>query len=93
MLTQCPNCRARDPGDVRCRRCGMELGLLGATQAEAYRLIRTALERIASGDNQAARSALERAAALQHDRFIDLLLAFAYDSRHAQCRRLHSNGC
>lgn len=76
MLQQCPNCRARDPGDRLCRRCGMDLAPLLATQAAAEQLMREALAQLVAGDNDAARSSLKQARALRRDRFTDLLLAF-----------------
>ena len=31
-MDRCPNCRARDPGQTQCRRCGMELSPLTAVE-------------------------------------------------------------
>ena len=75
-MQRCPNCRARDPGDRHCRRCGMDLTGLIAVEAATERLIREAVRALVAGDVQAARADLDRARALHHDPLIDLLIAF-----------------
>jgi hypothetical protein len=76
-MERCPNCRARYQGGERCRRCGMELGALLASEQGADALVRRALAALAEGDQDKARAALTRARALRHDPLTDALLGFA----------------
>ena len=76
-MDRCPNCRARDPGQTQCRRCGMELSPLTAVEDAAERLIRCALTHLAAGDARAAAANLSQARALRSNPFIGLLLGFA----------------
>ena len=75
-MQRCPTCRARDPGEPQCRRCGMDLGTLIAVEVASERLIRAAVGELVSGDTQAARTKLERARGLSHDPLVELLIGF-----------------
>jgi len=76
-MDQCPNCRARNPGNPQCRRCGMDLRQLLAVEAAADQRIREALESLAAGDEAACQALLTQAAALHHDPMIDLIRGLA----------------
>ena len=66
-MERCPNCRARTERAATCRRCGMELTLLQATEQAAAALYQSACRALSSGDPAAAAAALERANALLAD--------------------------
>ncbi|MFP4183114.1 MAG: hypothetical protein ACLFRW_00900 [Halorhodospira sp.] len=76
-MERCPNCRARTEATAaHCRRCGMELSLLHATERAATALLEQAAAALASGSPQQARQYLERARALREDRLTEALLGF-----------------
>ncbi len=60
-MQTCPNCRARNPGEITCRRCGMDLQLLLATRTAAEQARRNALKAILQGRDDQARAALRHA--------------------------------
>lgn len=73
-MERCPNCRARVNGASECRRCGMDLRLLQATERAADACLRRALTRLARGDHAAARMDLQQAQRLRHSRLAARLL-------------------
>ena len=75
-MQRCPNCRARDPGNQQCRRCGMDLAGLTAAEAAADYLVGDALRKLAAGEIEVARDRLQRARALRRDPLLDLLIGF-----------------
>ncbi|MBK5930731.1 hypothetical protein [Halochromatium salexigens] len=66
-MDRCPNCRARLDGAETCRRCGMELGLLRATERAADAWLRRAIAHLTRDEFECARQALHRALALRRD--------------------------
>lgn len=73
-MERCPNCRARLDGAPECRRCGMDLRLLQATERAANACLRRALLHLAQGDYPAARTDLQNARRLHHNPLVDQLL-------------------
>ena len=73
-MERCPNCRARVSGQPECRRCGMDLRLLLATEQAADAQLRSAVARLASGDRAGAVAALRAARRLRRDSVGDRLL-------------------
>jgi hypothetical protein len=76
-MERCPNCRARTDGTDTCRRCGMALGLLAATERAAEHWLRRGIGHLAAGAPQAAARALERSLALRRDPLAEQLLGLA----------------
>jgi hypothetical protein len=76
-MERCPNCRARTDGTDTCRRCGMALGLLQATERAAEHWLRLGIAHLAAGAPQAATRALNRSLALRHDPLAEELLELA----------------
>jgi len=78
-MERCPNCRAREPGDGPCRRCGMELAPLQGVEAAADRLIHCALLLLVQGEpavTAAVQQILAQAQALHRDPLVALLQGF-----------------
>lgn len=73
-MERCPNCRARTDGSATCRRCGMHLGLLEATEQAAEHWLRRGIEHLAAGAPKAAAQALARSLALRQDPLVEQLL-------------------
>ena len=65
-MERCPVCRARFKGEAVCYRCGADLNVLLAIEAEAAQWEREAVSLLASGDWIAARRAAGQALALQY---------------------------
>lgn len=65
-MERCPVCRARFQGEAVCYRCGADLSVLLAIEAEAAEWEREAVSLLASGEWIAARQAADRALALQY---------------------------
>jgi hypothetical protein len=65
-MERCPVCRARFKGDPVCYRCGADLSVLLAIEAEAATLERRAITLLGTGQLLEARQAAERALALQY---------------------------
>jgi hypothetical protein len=80
-MERCPNCRARYDGSDRCRRCGMELGLLVATGRAADALLRDAIAAIAVDDLPAAEHALRHSVSLKRGPLAEALLALMLERR------------
>lgn len=79
-MERCPNCRARDPGEALCRRCGMELAGLQRVEAAVDRLIHDALLLLIQGEpavTPAVLQILAQAQALRRDPLVTLLQGFA----------------
>lgn len=76
-MERCPNCSARSNGAPSCRRCGMNHGLLLATEQSAERLVRQAIADLACDDREGAIEALQRSLALHKTPLAQHLLAFA----------------
>lgn len=76
-MERCPNCRARTDGADTCRRCGMALGLLAATERAAEHWLRRGIGHLAAGAPEAAARALERSLALRRDPLAEQLLGLA----------------
>ncbi len=72
-MERCPNCRARVDGAPECRRCGMDLRLLHATEHAAQTHLRRALLHLAQGDHAAAHAALQQARRLHQTPFTEAL--------------------
>lgn len=91
-MERCPNCSARWDGGEQCRRCSLELAPLLAVEQAADHFIRCALDRLAEGDAEAARAALNRASALHHQPLVELLSgvarAIAAIGPFATCERI-----
>lgn len=75
-MEHCPNCRAKQPGESGCRRCGMDLSLLNQIQRQSIRLLGEALGHLGEGDLNQTVSALRRAERLCFDPVIPYLLGF-----------------
>lgn len=73
-MERCPNCRARIDGAPECRRCGMDLRLLQATERAADACLQRALLHLAQGEHAAARAALQRAQRLHYNPLTETLL-------------------
>lgn len=73
-MERCPNCRARTEGADTCRRCGMALGLLTATERAAEHWLRRGIAHLAAGAPEAAIQALSRSLALRRDPLAEQLL-------------------
>lgn len=73
-MQRCPNCRARCDGADTCRRCGMALGLLQATERAAEHWLRRGIAHLAAAEPYAAARALQRSLALQRDPLAEHLL-------------------
>lgn len=73
-MDRCPNCRARVSGQDECRRCGMDLRLLIATERAAETHLRMAVVRLANGDQAGAIAALRTACSLYRDPLAGQLL-------------------
>lgn len=65
-MERCPVCRARFRDEAVCHRCGEDLSVLLAIEAEAAEWEREAVSLLASGEWIAARQAADRALALQY---------------------------
>ena len=65
-MERCPVCRARVKDEAVCYRCGVDLSVMLAIEAEAAAWEREAVSLLASGDWIAARRAADQALALQH---------------------------
>lgn len=78
-MERCPNCRARVSGQPECRRCGMDLRLLLATEQAADARLREAVARLANGDRAGAVEALRAARRLRRDPVGDRLLRVCAD--------------
>ena len=65
-MERCPVCRARFKGEAICYRCGADLNVLLAIEAEAAAWERETIALLAAGDWIAARRAADRVLALQH---------------------------
>ena len=65
-MERCPVCRARFKGEAVCYRCGADLSVLLAIEAEAAEWERETVAMLAAGDWIAARRAADQALALQH---------------------------
>jgi hypothetical protein len=85
-MERCPNCRARLDQAETCRRCGMELGLLLATERAAEFWLRRGVAHLLRDDLGLASQALRRALALQRDPLTEALLSLL----SAQLARAHS---
>lgn len=75
-MERCPNCRARLDGAETCRRCGMELGLLRATEQAAEAWLCRAIGHLTRNEPGLAQQALHRVLALRPDPLADSLLGF-----------------
>lgn len=64
-MERCPNCAARLTEAPVCRRCGMDLGGLLATEQAAEQLLGRAVADLRTGDYLAARRALRRSLSLR----------------------------
>ncbi len=73
-MERCPNCRARVNGAPECRRCGMDLRLLQATEHAANTFLQRALLHLAQGNHAAARTDLKNAQHLHRNPLVDRLL-------------------
>jgi len=73
-MERCPNCRARVSGQPECRRCGMDLRLLLASERAADAHLLGAVARLAIGDRAGAVAALRAARRLRRDPISDRLL-------------------
>ena len=73
-MERCPNCRARLDEAETCRRCGMELGLLLATERAAEFWLRRGIASLLRDDLGLAWHALRRALALRRDPLAESLL-------------------
>jgi predicted amidophosphoribosyltransferase len=76
-MDRCPNCRARLDGSDQCRRCGLELKLLQATDRACDAAVARAIRRLAADDRTGAIQDLKQARALSGGAFVSALLAFA----------------
>ncbi len=76
-MLRCPNCRAKEPGGPRCRRCDMELQHLLAIDAAVDRWVGLAVAFMRGGDMTAAQAPLRRAYGLRHDPFVAAMLGFS----------------
>jgi len=65
-MERCPVCRARFRDEAVCYRCGADLSVLLAIEAEATALEREAVNLLAAGRWIEARRAADRALALQY---------------------------
>ena len=65
-MERCPVCRARFKGEAVCYRCGTDLNVLLAIEAEAAAWERETVALLAAGDWIAARRAADQALALQY---------------------------
>ncbi len=72
-MEHCPNCAVQSPGQPLCRRCGMELTLLLAVEAQAAKALGEALSALSQGCPQVAQAALTRAQKLQRDPLLQTL--------------------
>jgi len=77
-MDRCPSCRARTDGGETCRRCGMEFGLLLATEREAERWLRIGIAHLTKDESEAAEQALRRALSLKRDPLAESLLGLLY---------------
>lgn len=75
-MERCPNCRARPEGGDSCRRCGMGLSLLLATERAAERHTTRAAAALARGDVEGALDALHQAQSLTADPLVRHLIGF-----------------
>ncbi len=73
-MDRCPNCRARLDDAETCRRCGMELGLLRATEQAAETWLRRAIAHLRCDEFGHAQQALRRALSLRRDPLTESLL-------------------
>ncbi|MFP4061492.1 MAG: hypothetical protein ACLFS2_01715 [Halochromatium sp.] len=85
-MERCPNCRARLDEAETCRRCGMELGLLLATERAAEVWLRRGIGHLLRDDLGLAWHALRRALALQRDPLTEALFSLLNE----QLYRAHS---
>lgn len=76
-MDRCPNCRARCESGETCRRCGMDLSLLLATERAAESLTARAVAQLAAGEAPEAVRALTQAQGLRADPLVGNLLGFA----------------
>ena len=65
-MERCPVCRARVKDEAVCYRCGVDLSVLLAIEAEAAEWEREAVTLLAAGQWIETRQAADRALALQH---------------------------
>lgn len=73
-MDRCPNCRARYDGNDTCRRCGMDLDLLLATERAAEHWLLEGIARLTAADPDAAEHALRQSLALRRDALVESLL-------------------
>lgn len=65
-MERCPVCRARFKGEAICYRCGADLNVLLAIEAEAAAWERETVASLVAGDWIAARRATDQALTLQY---------------------------
>ncbi|MBK5938658.1 hypothetical protein [Halochromatium roseum] len=87
-MERCPNCRARlDEAEI-CRRCGMELGLLLATERAAEHWLRIGIAEFVKDESAAAEQALQRVLSLRRDPLAESLLGLLYQRVSSSSDRL-----
>ncbi|MEA3641161.1 MAG: hypothetical protein VBE63_14640 [Lamprobacter sp.] len=88
-MERCPNCRARLDEAETCRRCGMELGLLLATERAAEHWLRIGIaEFVKDEEPAAAEQALRRVLSLRRDPLAKSLLGLLYQRVSSSSDRL-----
>lgn len=75
-MERCPNCRAQVRDAEDCRRCGLDLRRLMATERVARDLVLQAVARLSQGDPTTARRALQHSLRLHRTRLAVHLLGF-----------------
>ncbi len=80
-MERCPNCNAKNPGNLTCRRCGMDLQVLNHLLDYHDKLIQQGLNSLIDNDLVSAETTFKRACFYKKDSIAEKMLLYIYNEK------------